>query len=236
MKLPVKLLDGLVGEEIFLVQLPFDIFHYLVNECKFQVGGKLVQDFWKHLENVGDNWGCSTTAFRNAQCGKVLPLGFYGDEACMAIQNNPLNKILGLTANCPLFRPRSTRLSRFLIFSIETEKIVSFEKTIFPVLEKIVESFNKLTEQGINGTRFVVSEIRGDQVFIRSLFGHVSFWKAVDVCFRCKATSRPGPLNYCIYESNDGWNQTIRDTEQFLLEELPRNAICYLTGLVFRGV
>ena len=177
------------------MQLPWDIFDYLLNKCSFQLGDRLVQDFWEHLENVGDTWACSTREFREAHGGKVWPLGFYGDEAVMAIQNNPMNKILGFTVNCPLFRPRSTRLSRYQVFSIETDKVVSFKDTIYPVLEEIVKSFNKLTEEGINGTIFLVSELRGDQAFFKNLFRHKSWWKATKVCFRCKATAEPGPLN-----------------------------------------
>ena len=113
------------------------------------------------------------------------------------------------------------------MFSIETDKVVSFKDTIYPVLEEIVKSFNKLTEEGINGTIFLVSELRGDQAFFKNLFRHKSWWKATKVCFRCKATAEPGPLNYCIYESNDGWATTVRTTEQFLLEELPDQDACH---------
>ena len=226
-KVPIKLAGDSVGEELLPVQLPWDIFDYLLNKCSFQLGDRLVQDFWEHLENVGDTWACSTREFREAHGGKVWPLGFYGDEAVMAIQNNPMNKILGFTVNCPLFRPRSTRLSRYQVFSIETDKVVSFKDTIYPVLEEIVKSFNKLTEEGINGTIFLVSELRGDQAFFKNLFRHKSWWKATKVCFRCKATAEPGPLNYCIYESNDGWATTVRTTEQFLLEELPDQDACH---------
>ena len=226
MKVPIKLADESTGEELLPVQLPFDIFHFLFNECNFHVEDKLIKNYWEHLENVGDTWAWSTSSFRASHGGKVWPLGFYGDDAVMAIQNNPLNKILGLTVNCPLFRPRSTRLSKYTLFSIETDKIVSYQETIYPVLEEIVRSFNKLTEEGINGNRFLVGEIRGDQVFIKALFRHTSWWKATKVCFRCRATAGPGPLNYCLYESNNGWTQTLRTTDQFVLEELPDQNLC----------
>lgn len=225
-KVPIKLADESTGEELLPVHLPFDIFYFLFNECNFHVEHKLIKNFWEHLENVGDTWACSTSRFRAIHGGQVWPLGFYGDDAVMAIQNNPLNRILGLTVNCPLFRPRSTRLSKYTLFSIETDKIVSYHETIYPVLEEIVRSFNKLTEEGINGNRFLVGEIRGDQVFIKALFRHTSWWKATKVCFRCRATAGPGPLNYCLYESNNGWTQTLRTTDQFVLEELPDQNVC----------
>lgn len=64
-----------------------------------------------------------------------------------------------------LYRPRSTRLSRFLLFSIEQDKVVSVEATIYPVLELIKESCNRLTRDGVHGIHCVVSEVRGDQLF-----------------------------------------------------------------------
>lgn len=151
--------------------------------------------------------------------GRVMPLGLYGDEAVIGIVNSPYNKIYGLFLNLPLFRAKSTRLSRYLLFSIESEKLVSTTETLYPILEAITQSLNKLAEQGIRNYRFLTTEIRGDQLFYRNLFRHHSWWKATSICFRCNACIRPGPL---IYTSYDGlWESTKRSAADFVLEELP---------------
>ena len=175
-----------------------------------------------HLDNVSDDWALTTEEYR-ATAGVVWPLGFYGDEAAIGLINAPTNKILGLYMNIVVFRPTSTRMGRYLLFSIESDKVVSPEETIFPVVDVITASFNKLTEQGIGHIRFLLSEIRGDQVFFRYLFQHRSWWKHTEVCFRCKADSKCGSLNYCIYDSPDGWRTTLRSTAEFLVDQLPQN-------------
>ena len=236
-KVPVKVPGDKVSEEALPVQLPYDIMCHLIQKCNLDLEKTLVDGYWKHLQNVGDSWAWSTQRFReihgNCNC---WPLGFYGDEAVLSIQNNPGNKILGLTLNCPLFRPRSTRLSRYLLFSVESDKIVSIKATLYPVLQVLVDSFNRLTEEGISGTYFLVSEIRGDQVFFRQIFRHRSWWRSKDMCFRCRATAVPGLLNYCIYESNSGWAHTLRSTDDFIKEELPDDTPCFLPQTWFSSV
>lgn len=226
----MKLPDGSKGEASLPLHMPYDIMKYLIADCGLQLDAGLVSNYWSHLEKVKDNFATMTKEFRHV-AGKVWPMGFYGDEAAMGLINAPTNKIYGLFVNIPLWRPKSTRLSRFLLFSVETERVLSIEETIFPALELITESFNELISAGVNGIRFLLSEIRGDQAFFRLIFKHQSWWKGTNVCFRCRAVAGPGPMSYCLYhqpESNDGWVATLRSTEEFLVEELPAANQCNL--------
>lgn len=223
MKLPVKLASGDKGEESLPLHLPFDIVNYLICECHLDIDNCLLSNFWSHREAVGDNWALTTHEFRRV-AGVVWPLGFYGDEAAMGLVLAPTNQVFGLFLNFPLFRPKSTRMSRYLIWSIESDKILSIEETVYPVLAEITASFNKLTETGVRGIRFLLSEIRGDQVFFHMIFKHKSWWKATNMCFRSKAIAGPGPFSYCKYElsrSNDNWNSTLRSTDDFIVLDLP---------------
>jgi len=201
---------------------------YLMGPCQLKISDASVNQYWSHLESTNDTWALTTKEWREAVGGRVWPLGLYGDEACMGLITDPYNQIYGIFMNVILFRPSATRLSRYLLFAVESDTIESVEQTLYPVLELIIASFNKLTAEGIRGTRFLVSEIRGDQAFFRYLFKHKSWWRATDVCFRCCATSKPGPLNYAIYESPHGWNTTCRTTEEFLCDELPHDSLCRL--------
>ena len=221
-KVGIKLENETEGETTLPVLLPFDVMKYLLVECKFKIDQDLLTNFWMHLETVSDNWAMSTKAFREA-CGsqEVWPLGLYGDEAVMGLVNAPTSQIFGLYMNAPLYRPKSTRMSRYLLFSVEIDKISSMEKTVFPVLQVITESFNKLTSVGIGNVRFLLSEIRGDQVFFRSIFKHKSWWTCTQMCFRCHASAHPGPLHYMNYDGNSSWTSTLRSTEEFLVDELP---------------
>lgn len=226
-KVQIQLPNDTEEETLLPVQLPYDIVKYLICDCGLVLDDALVSNFWSHLESVGDGHALATQQFRTL-AGRVWPLGFYGDEAAMGLVNAPTNQIFGLYLNFPLYRPKSTRLSRFLVFSVESDKIISMEKTVFPALEVIKESFNRLTSVGVGGVRFLVSELRGDQVFFRSLFKHKSWWKAKNMCFRCRATAGPGPMNYCTLpeNANDGWKSTERATNEFLIEEMPHIDPC----------
>ena len=121
--------------------------------------------------------------------------------------------------NLVLYRPKSTRLSRFLLFTLESAKLVDFPRTVNPLMQKLVDSFNRCTERGVLGRRFIVNELRGDQVWIRQLFQHKSVWNSISVCFRCNATTRPTNDNYTIYSAGSSCR---RNTEAFVMDELPR--------------
>lgn len=213
------------------VILPYDVMDYLIGSCHLPIDDLLLNKFWSHLDSVQDPWALSTSDFRKAAGANVIPLGFYGDEACIGLVTDPYNQIYGLLMSVVLFRPTSTRMSRFLLCSVDSHRIESAEGTFYPVLEKITESFNRLSSEGVHGRRCLVSEIRGDQAFFKYMFKHESWWRHTNVCFRCRATSKPTPLNYCIYESADGWNTTCRSTQQFIEEQLPQDNICGLDCL-----
>lgn len=199
---------------------------YLIGSCLLPIDDVLLDQYWNHLDSVHDPWAVSTKDFRRACSKNVVPLGFYGDEACMGLVTDPYNQIYGLFMSVILYRPTSTRMSRYLLFSVDTHRVKSVEETFYPVLKMITESFNRLSEEGVQGRNFLVAEIRGDQAFFKYIFKHESWWKSNNVCFRCSATAKPTNLNYCIYESPDGWNTTCRSTQSFLGEELPLDDPC----------
>ena len=205
------------------LMLPHDILTYLLTECQLRLDPQLVREYWEGLEARGDPFALETKDYRQArQEHQVLPAALYGDEAVIGLVNAPQAKVMGLFLSIPLWRPTSTRLSRFLLWSIECSKIVSAEATLYPVLSAICASLNKATQEGINGTFFLVNELRGDQVFMRQIWRYKSRCTATDVCYRCKASTVEGPLCYARYPSGagDGWESTMLSTNDFVLEEL----------------
>lgn len=213
--------------------LPERILSHMIENCGFTIEDYLVERYWNHLDHVGDEWAASTANFRRSVGSAVWPCGFYGDEAAIGLVNNPGNKVYGFFMNLPLYRPTATRLSRYLLFSIESDNILTVEQTIYPVLEKLTESFNRMTEIGVSGRRFLVSELRGDQAFFRYIFRHRSWWIANKICFRCCACSDVQRLVYTTCEGD--WCDTYRSTEEFCLEELP-NPPCPLVQLYFFNI
>ena len=224
--------DGKPVQVDMQMLLPEAIVKHLFS-CGLEIDDRIVNSYWSHLENVNDDWAVQTESFRSAVSRPVLPLGCYGDEAQEGLQNAPLLKIFGIFMNLPLYRPKATRLSRYLIFCIESSKVYSIQETLFPVLRRMVESFNLLTEIGVGDRRFLVSEVRGDQVFIRQVFSHKSMWTANQICFRCAACTG-GPLSYTNYDGD--WASTVRSTEDFIQDELPAQECSPLVDLYFFNI
>ena len=212
------------------IQLPHKILEYLIVECGLNLQDTMVKKYWDHLESVGDDVATQSAHFRRLAAQNTgslcWPLGIHGDEANIGIINNPTNKVIGMTLNIPLFRPRSTRLSRWLLFAIESERVWSVPETLYPVLTALTESINHCIEVGVAGRRFIFSEFRGDQAWFKYIFRHDSHWVGNNVCFRCKATSTMNSLNYTLEDVPGGWESTYRSTADFINDELTQPK-CY---------
>ena len=143
MRITIKMPDESSLETLFPIQLPRKILEYLVSQCHLSCADLQVEKYWKHLESVGDDFALSTREFRRLARSPVWPLGIHGDEAAIGLINAPTNKINGIFLNLVLFRPKATRLSRYLLFAIESEKMWSMIDTIYPVLEALTESLKK---------------------------------------------------------------------------------------------
>lgn len=231
---PTKNATGVAEESDLPVILPHDLLTYLMKDCGLYLEDEQVLAYWRHMEEVQDSWALSTQEFRAACRDPVWTLGLYGDEACMQINNAPFDKIVGIYLNVPLSRPKSSRLSRFLLCAVENSKTISAEATFFPILRALVDSCNQAAEEGVLGRRFLVSEIRGDQLWNRFLFQHKSWWKAANVCFRCSACMHPSPHSYMTNGSQGGWETTLRSTNEFVVEELPGTACRLLASAAER--
>ena len=213
--------------------LPEDILTYLLRHCQLTIPEEECKTYWNHLEAHNDEQARLSQAYRNLQDRQVWPLGLHGDEASVQLVVNPYDKIIGVTMNLPLWRPKTIRASRWLLFCIESPRLASAQTTLFPLLQRIVESLNKCTEEGILGRTFIVSELRGDQAWFKHyLFHHVSWWKATHICCRCEATTASCSH---IFTSYDGWIPTRKGTQHFLEKELPLPMSCLGLKLLVLG-
>lgn len=116
-----------------------------------------------------------------------LRIGFYGDEANISENPHQPFKVLCLFLNILHYRPRSARLSRFLLCAIRSDWLIH-PLTLRPILARITWSLNVAFhgyEPGqptvplcSRGDRFVLAECRGDQEFHRTLWQHAASWKS----------------------------------------------------------
>ena len=66
------------------------------------------------------------------------------------------------------------------------------------------------------GQTFCLAEFRGDWKWIVELLGLTSGYNRRNICHRCAATHRSGPLQYANFELNAAWINTERSNRDFL--------------------
>ena len=218
---------------------PWSLIKYLWNEVGIEIPSEQVQNFWQEHRRRGSPWARHTNAEED-----YIPLGIYGD-ACRIRQmpHQPVDKCLGLFINCPLWRPRSSRASRWLICTIN-EKLLYKRKTLNMIIGRLVWSINLLWDdkypacgfdgkpcakfaahQGerITGKRFCITEVRGDWLWHQQVFKFSSTWVAgvnKPVCFLCPAFKTGDCKYYNVTESSPLWGFQYNFAE-FLLKETP---------------
>ena len=233
-------------EEVDLPMLdPHAVIAYLFNEAGVEIGMHKVEAFWKHHQQVGSPF-LETFDGTNQH----VPLGLYGDGARARQQayQEP-EKVVGLFINLPLWRPRSARHSRFLIFAIEEHLCVG-RRTMNRIYQRITWSLNHLftgrwpshdmlgnpinsakagTFLTVDQKKFALTEHRGDWSFYKWLLGFRSSWKAgtnVPVCYRCAAygAGHPSTHYYHVGENAQVWG-TIYNASEFIAREMPTSEV-----------
>ena len=177
-----------------------------------------VQRYWQHHRDMSIPW-----ALQHASDGTHIPLGLYGDAAKYGDTNS--KKIWGVFLNVVLFRPRSVRLSRFMLFAVDHETSFGV-RTIYPLLAECVRSLNSVYD-GVLGRKFCVTEIRGDWEFQYMIFRMKRFWNSSSLCWRCNATKSvhagPDP-SFLDFSERPSWKQTEHRTHSdFLATVIPNS-------------
>ena len=226
---------------------PHRILSYLFNEVGLHMSTSEVQQFWDHSRNVGEGWAVGSPA-----SSAHIPLGMHGDAARLWTQYR-VEKYVAIWLNLPLFRPMSSRHSRFLLFSVPASVMVK-NRTLNRVWRRLVWSFeaaylgiNPLTGEGgraLTGSdveragkpltttnqRFSLCELRGDWEWFCLVWRFQASWQALNTCFACPARSKgDSSLLYHNVEDNSGWVQNEFTLEEFVSQRLKDKHLCNLT-------
>ena len=224
------------------VRDPHEILSHLFSDVGLDVSESSVDAYWRHHRAVGSPWLQTSDA-----SNRHIPVGLYGDGAKarqMAFQ--PAEKVFGLFLSLPLWRPRSIRHSRWLLFSID-EQFLLGRKTLNCVLKRIVWSLNIAffgahpthgpDGQPLNSKRageplipsgrgFACTELRGDWSYFKFLVGFKSSWKGgavQSICFKCRAMGKnadPRDNYYHVSDNHSVWSSEY-DVVEFLSKEMP---------------
>ncbi|CAK9073902.1 unnamed protein product [Durusdinium trenchii] len=238
---------GKFRHEKQLMLYPHDIIAYVFNVAKLEIEQQRVDDYWNH------HLACRSPFASEDSKGKI-PLGLYGDKAQLQTKYR-VESIFCLFLSFPLFRPRSIRYSRFLLWSCDVALLYK-SRTVNTILRKLAWSFNYLAtgryptsgpggvalsrvDQNRAGSqvtlqfhKFQVTEYRGDWEHHKSLWQLTCSWNGIETCHRCTARSKGNAgLLYWNLDQNARWRSEEFDTNDFINNRLPESHICPLINV-----
>ena len=251
-EIPVRYIDLADGNAKFAMEkwpilYPHSVIHFLVEKGGLRIPARDITTYWQHHYQTGEAWA------QNPQTHDMLPLGLFGDAARVNTQFGSSVNIVGIFMNIVLFRPKSVRMSRFLLFSIGDTQLWGYS-TINTVLRRLVWSFNqlyagfhpstdwagrelrprlkKLAGDPITsgGLRCCVTEIRGDWSWHKKLWRwpRVS-WNGISICHWCRAKSKGRwPELYWNFTDGSDWHDKGFTRDEYLEERMPERGICLL--------
>lgn len=238
----------------FPILHPHRVLWFLFDKIGVSIAAEDVAAYWQHFWDVGEPWAtCSPASAQH------MPVGLHGDGARL-LTHVRFEKHIGVWMNLPLWRPRSIRYSRWLLFSIPRDKIFR-NRTLNAVWRRLKWSFDACF-QGLNptvdqlgraltgkdlqragspitsqGLIFTVTEYRGDWEWHRDTFRPSASWTAVSICFKCPAKVRAQPHSLLAYnwgsclEDNCGWIRQEYDRDEFLVLRLKNRNLCNRSAL-----
>lgn len=205
-----------------------------------------VREYWNHHRTFGEKWAQHDEVDR-------IPLGVYGNSAKCQTNFGFVN-LVGIFFNLVLWRPKSVRHSRFLIFAIPEQSLWG-SKTLRVVYRRIAWSINSLIagkhpESGVYGEglsnelkafsgqpfqhRYALTEIRGDWAWHKKIWRFKKCsWAAINVCHQCpaKSTSTNSSELFWIFKNNS-WDHCHFSKNAFIAERMPSTGICFLSALL----
>lgn len=226
---------------------PHDVIAYLFSELQISISEEEVHRYWIHAASTEQPF-----AIHSPGDASTIPLGFYVDAAKLSTIYKQ-EKIVCLWINLPLYRPKSTRSSRWMVFSIMADQLYGHH-TMDRVLKHVVWSLQILFhnevpqwgpfggplpanlagregEQMIPGPKlsFLVTEYRGDWEWHRDLWQFTTCsWLGKSVCWMCRAERTDDWNNaYWNLEENSFWANAPFSLGEFLLERQPDHGFCH---------
>ena len=210
------------------VLLPHHIIDYLFTETGLDIPSEAVRQFWHVVRDLGrEPWAVASPASRDH-----IPLGIYGDSC----QIKGGEKMMGIFLSLPLWRPKSTRCSRFLMVAIEESRLWPSE-TCDTIMGFLVSSLNLLfdgfDENGqtlAKGRPFTVTEMRGDWLYHKMVWQFSSRWNRLkDICYLCDCKGRSQKDEELFWNVDGQWHEY--DRVDFILRQLGHRARpCALTS------
>ena len=171
---------------------PHSVLAYLFDDINLKIDGDEIRKYWRNAAARGCPWAL------NEPDHDRVPIKIFGDDC---VYDERLNKAYAIVLSLPLWRPKSARNSRFILWSQKSSNFVGFEGML-PVLARMVWSFNLAYDERLpkSGLRFAITEIGGDWAWNRFFWQFHRHWNGVKPCPFCDV-EKFGPRGYI--ELND---------------------------------
>ena len=220
------------------ILFPHRIISYLFDVCGLDIPVSNLHYYWDTAKSNG-------VAFADETCRNKIPLGLYGDGAQLWTKVRK-EKIWCFFLSIPLFRPRSVRYSRFLLWACDASKLYR-NRTTNTVLRWLVWSLNCLFV-GMNPTvrpggrelsdkektragtpitqqklEFQVVELRGDWEYHKFIcnLSHLGNRSMCALSAHAKSRDDDPGLLYWNHRIDSTWSQSEFTTAQYISKCFP---------------
>ncbi|CAE7805970.1 unnamed protein product [Symbiodinium necroappetens] len=162
--------------------------------------------------------------------GSHIPVTIYGDTARYGTGFDQ-SKVTGCFLSLVLWRPKSTRMSQFLLWNLNGERSLGW-KSHNPLYLAVVNSMNKAFEgftwEGAQLNRkFCVTQIKGDWEYHWQTWRLRRYYKTRFICWRCDAENHADAAHSMTDVSeHPTWQATELSHNQFVVEGMQDNHVC----------
>ena len=144
--------------------------------------------YWSHCKTF-----CSWARHPDLD-GSHIPLTLYGDTARYGTGFDQ-SKVTGCFLSMVLWRPKSTRTSQWLLWSLDNELSLGWKShnpLYFAIVQSLNAVFDGLTPEGTKlSNKYVVTQIKGDWEYHYHTWRLCRWWKTRWICWRCDAENHP---------------------------------------------
>lgn len=155
---------------------PHALLEYLFDDVGLELDMGEVRRYWAEASARGCPWAQTETENR-------IPVKIFGDDC---VYDERLTKAYAMVLSLPLWRPKSGRNSRFLLWVQKSSQFAGFEG-LLPLLARMVWSFNVAYDRKLpkTGHRFAICEIGGDWSWNRFFWQFQRHWNSIVPCPFC---------------------------------------------------
>ena len=208
------------------VLLPHLILEYIFKVVGVEIRGEILQKYWSHCKQH------FAWAAPDDFDGSHIPLSIYGDSARYG-QGYDQSKVTGCWMSLVLWRPKSTRMSQWLLWSLNADVSLgarSHNPLYLAIVQSLNHAFNGVSPEGrLLPHKFCVAEIKGDWEYMYQTFSMKRFWKTRHICWRCLAENHVD-AQHCFldFAENPSWVGTQISNNEFLAQVVGNRHVCSL--------